>query len=86
MPRGSQKAKHNAAALTPYFWFSNQLGRGFCFQIRKDALRALSIAYTASTQRSTVFPLDGVVRMLLFRDNEEATDFLSFHGLSVSDG
>ncbi|XP_049641597.1 germinal-center associated nuclear protein [Suncus etruscus] len=55
-------------------------------QIRKDALRALSIAYTASTQRSTVFPLDGVVRMLLFRDSEEATDFLSFHGLGVSDG
>ncbi|XP_058588291.1 germinal-center associated nuclear protein isoform X1 [Neofelis nebulosa] len=55
-------------------------------QIRKDALRALNIAYTVSTQRSTVFPLDGVVRMLLFRDCEEATDFLNYHGLTVSDG
>ncbi|XP_062932104.1 germinal-center associated nuclear protein isoform X2 [Cynocephalus volans] len=55
-------------------------------QIRKDALRALNIAYTVSTQRSTVFPLDGVVRMLLFRDSEEAADFLSHHGLAVSDG
>ncbi|XP_009232349.4 germinal-center associated nuclear protein [Pongo abelii] len=55
-------------------------------QIRKDALRALNFAYTVSTQRSTVFPLDGVVRMLLFRDCEEATDFLTCHGLTVSDG
>ncbi|XP_068844860.1 germinal-center associated nuclear protein [Capricornis sumatraensis] len=55
-------------------------------QIRKDALRALNVAYTASTQRSTIFPLDGVVRMLLFRDGEEATDFLNCHGLTVSDG
>lgn len=44
------------------------------------------MAYTASTQRSTIFPLDGVVRMLLFRDGEEATDFLNYHGLTVSDG
>ncbi|XP_069850965.1 germinal-center associated nuclear protein-like isoform X1 [Dipodomys merriami] len=55
-------------------------------QIRRDALRALNVAYTVSTQRSTVFPLDSVVRMLLFRDCQEATDFLSFHGLTVSDG
>lgn len=44
------------------------------------------MAYTASTQRSTTFPLDGVVRMLLFRDGEDATGFLSCHGLAVSDG
>ncbi|XP_012635523.2 germinal-center associated nuclear protein [Microcebus murinus] len=55
-------------------------------QIRKDALRALNFAYTVSTQRSTLFPLDGVVRMLLFRDCEEATEFLNCHGLAVSDG
>ncbi|XP_031204641.1 germinal-center associated nuclear protein isoform X2 [Mastomys coucha] len=55
-------------------------------QIRKDALRALNVAYTVSTQRSTVFPLDGVVRMLLFRDSEEATNFLNYHGLTVADG
>uniref|UniRef100_G3VCS1 Germinal-center associated nuclear protein n=1 Tax=Sarcophilus harrisii TaxID=9305 RepID=G3VCS1_SARHA len=55
-------------------------------QIRKDALRALNVAYTASAQRSTSFPLDKLVPMLLFRDAEEATDFLSYCGLSVSDG
>ncbi|XP_034380107.1 germinal-center associated nuclear protein [Arvicanthis niloticus] len=55
-------------------------------QIRKDALRALNVAYTVSTQRSTVFPLDGVVRMLLFKDCEEATNFLNYHGLTVADG
>ncbi|XP_044531638.1 germinal-center associated nuclear protein [Gracilinanus agilis] len=55
-------------------------------QIRKDALRALNVAYTVSTQRSTSFPLDNLVHMLWFRDAEEATDFLSYYGLSVSDG
>ncbi|XP_009951232.1 PREDICTED: germinal-center associated nuclear protein, partial [Leptosomus discolor] len=55
-------------------------------QIRKDALKSLNIAYTVSTQRCTVFPLDHLVRMLLFRDCEEATDFISYYGLSVSDG
>ncbi|KFO86219.1 Germinal-center associated nuclear protein, partial [Buceros rhinoceros silvestris] len=55
-------------------------------QIRKDALKSLNIAYTVSTQRCTAFPLDHLVRMLLFRDREEATDFISYYGLSVSDG
>ncbi|XP_006876177.1 PREDICTED: germinal-center associated nuclear protein [Chrysochloris asiatica] len=55
-------------------------------QIRKDALRALNMAYTVSTQRSTAFPLDSVVRMLLFQDSDEAVDFLSYHGLAASDG
>ncbi|XP_025963226.2 germinal-center associated nuclear protein isoform X1 [Dromaius novaehollandiae] len=55
-------------------------------QIRRDALKSLNIAYTVSTQRCTVFPLDHLVRMLLFRDCEEATDFISYYGLSVSDG
>uniref|UniRef100_A0A8B9MHZ0 Germinal-center associated nuclear protein n=1 Tax=Accipiter nisus TaxID=211598 RepID=A0A8B9MHZ0_9AVES len=55
-------------------------------QIRKDALKSLNIAYTVSTQRCTVFPLDHLVRMLLFKDCDEATDFISYYGLSVSDG
>lgn len=66
------------------FLWSWQLG--FSLQIRKDALRALNVAYTASTQRSTGFPLDGVVRTLLFQDCDEATDFLNYHGLGVADG
>uniref|UniRef100_A0A8C8S800 PCI domain-containing protein n=1 Tax=Pelusios castaneus TaxID=367368 RepID=A0A8C8S800_9SAUR len=55
-------------------------------QIRRDALKCLNIAYTVNTQRSTVFPLDNLVHMLLFIDCEEATDFISYYGLSVSDG
>ncbi|NXG58602.1 GANP protein, partial [Hemiprocne comata] len=55
-------------------------------QIRKDALKSLNIAYTVSTQRCTAFPLDLLVRMLLFKDCEEAADFISYYGLSVSDG
>ncbi|XP_040417689.1 germinal-center associated nuclear protein isoform X2 [Cygnus olor] len=55
-------------------------------QIRKDALKSLNIAYTVSTQRCTLFPLDHLVRMLLFKDCEEATHFISYYGLSVSDG
>ncbi|NXN07993.1 GANP protein, partial [Indicator maculatus] len=55
-------------------------------QIRKDALKSLNIAYTVSTQRCTVFPLDHLVRMLLFKDSEEASDFISYYGLTVSDG
>ncbi|XP_015284838.1 PREDICTED: germinal-center associated nuclear protein-like, partial [Gekko japonicus] len=54
--------------------------------IRKDALKSLNIAYTVNAQRSTIFPLENVVRMLLFRDSESASDFISYYGLSVSDG
>ncbi|XP_072850394.2 germinal-center associated nuclear protein [Pogona vitticeps] len=55
-------------------------------QIRKDALKSLNIAYTVNAQRSTIFPLDNLVRMLLFRDFEDAADFISYYGLGVSDG
>uniref|UniRef100_A0A5F8HC11 Germinal-centre associated nuclear protein MCM3AP domain-containing protein n=1 Tax=Monodelphis domestica TaxID=13616 RepID=A0A5F8HC11_MONDO len=44
------------------------------------------MAYTASSQRPTFFPLYDLVRMLLFRDCAEAEDFVSFYGLHVSDG
>ncbi|XP_072496882.1 germinal-center associated nuclear protein-like isoform X2 [Notamacropus eugenii] len=55
-------------------------------QVRKDALKALSVAYTVSSQRSTFFPLYDLKRMLLFQDCTEAADFVTFYGLSVSDG
>ncbi|NXH20252.1 GANP protein, partial [Bucco capensis] len=58
---------------------------GYFNQIRKDALKSLNVAYTVSTQRCTAFPLDHLVRMLLFKDCEEATDFVCYYGLSVSD-
>lgn len=72
--------------MAGWLWLFSELALTCFFQIRKDALRALNVAYTVSTQRSTVFPLDGVVRMLLFRDSEEATNFLNYHGLTVADG
>ncbi|XP_075685674.1 germinal-center associated nuclear protein [Rhinoderma darwinii] len=55
-------------------------------QIRREALCALNIAYTASFQRPTLFPLENMVRLLFFQDAEEATDFLTAYGLSVSEG
>ncbi|XP_075463507.1 germinal-center associated nuclear protein isoform X2 [Ascaphus truei] len=55
-------------------------------QIRRDALRALNVAYTVSTQRATTFPLESMVRLLLFHDADEATEFLTSYGLSVSEG
>ncbi|XP_060639562.2 germinal-center associated nuclear protein [Anolis sagrei] len=71
-----QKASYlNACLLHCYF-----------SQIRRDALKSLNVAYTVSTQRATIFPLDNVVRMLLFRHFEDAIDFISYYGLSVSDG
>ncbi|XP_071977632.1 germinal-center associated nuclear protein isoform X1 [Engystomops pustulosus] len=55
-------------------------------QIRRDALRVINVAYTISYQRPTLFPLENIVRLLFFQDAEEATDFLTAYGLSVSDG
>uniref|UniRef100_A0A7M4EGJ7 Minichromosome maintenance complex component 3 associated protein n=1 Tax=Crocodylus porosus TaxID=8502 RepID=A0A7M4EGJ7_CROPO len=58
----------------------------FPSQIRREALKSLNFAYTVSPQRSTVFPLDSVVRMLLFKDCQEATHFINDYSLNVSDG
>ncbi|XP_040297774.1 germinal-center associated nuclear protein [Bufo bufo] len=59
-----------------------------CFfpQIRRDALRALNVAYTISYQRPSLFPLENIVSLLFFQDAGEATDFLTAYGLSVSEG
>ncbi|XP_069472142.1 germinal-center associated nuclear protein [Ambystoma mexicanum] len=54
-------------------------------QIRRQAIIALNVAYT-SNQRSTTFPVETVMRMLLFKDVDEATEFVASYGLSVSDG
>ncbi|XP_069839185.1 germinal-center associated nuclear protein isoform X2 [Dendropsophus ebraccatus] len=54
-------------------------------QIRRDALRVLNVAYTTSSQRPTLFPLENIVRLLFFQDAEEATDFLTAFGLSVGE-
>ncbi|KAJ8247072.1 hypothetical protein GJAV_G00258440 [Gymnothorax javanicus] len=54
-------------------------------QVRRDALRALNVAYTVA-QRSTLFPVDDLVRMLMFRSAGEACDFIQQYGLNVCEG
>nr|DBA19919.1 TPA: hypothetical protein GDO54_015675 [Pyxicephalus adspersus] len=59
---------------------------GYFNQIRRSALQVLNIAYTFSPQRPTLFPLEEIVRLLLFQDIDQAAAFLTAYGLSVSDG
>ncbi|XP_078259870.1 germinal-center associated nuclear protein [Rhinoraja longicauda] len=54
-------------------------------QVRREALKALNVALTVSSQRTTMFPMDTLVRMLLFKDCGEAAEFARDYGLSVSD-
>ncbi|KAM7380864.1 hypothetical protein PAMP_004134 [Pampus punctatissimus] len=54
-------------------------------QVRAKALKALNVAHTVGP-RSTAFPVDDVVRMLMFRSIAEATDFIQQYGLNVIDG
>lgn len=49
------------------------------------ALKALNIAHTVGP-RSTLFPVDDVVRMLMFQNAAEAADFVQQFGLNVTDG
>ncbi|XP_072902486.1 germinal-center associated nuclear protein isoform X2 [Hemitrygon akajei] len=55
-------------------------------QVRREALKTLNFALTVSSQRATMFPMDTLVRMLLFKDYGEAAEFARVYGLSVSDG
>lgn len=59
---------------------------GYFGQVRRRALQVMNIAYTFSPQRPTLFPLEEVVRLLLFQDADQAAGFLTAYGLSVSDG
>ncbi|KAJ8282584.1 hypothetical protein COCON_G00051030 [Conger conger] len=54
-------------------------------QVRRAALRAVNVAYTVAL-RSTFFPVDDLVRMLMFRSAGEACDFIQQFGLNVCDG
>lgn len=49
------------------------------------ALKILNVAFTV-LQRSTMFPIDDFVRMLMFRSAAEASDFIQQFGLNISDG
>ncbi|XP_035532563.1 germinal-center associated nuclear protein [Morone saxatilis] len=53
-------------------------------QVRAKALKTLNLAHTVGP-RSTAFPLEDVVRMLMFRNAAEATDFIQQYGLNIND-
>ncbi|KAM4558443.1 germinal-center associated nuclear protein [Odontesthes bonariensis] len=54
-------------------------------QVRAKALKTLNLAHTVG-KRSTPFPVDDVVRMLMFQNTAEAVDFVQQYGLNVNDG
>ncbi|XP_073329353.1 germinal-center associated nuclear protein [Pagrus major] len=53
-------------------------------QVRAKALKTLNLAHTVGP-RSTAFPLEDIVRMLMFRNAAEASDFTQQYGLNVND-
>uniref|UniRef100_A0A673HID2 Germinal-center associated nuclear protein n=1 Tax=Sinocyclocheilus rhinocerous TaxID=307959 RepID=A0A673HID2_9TELE len=55
-------------------------------QVRSKALKILNVAFTVGSQRSTIFPLEDFVRMLMFRNATEAADFIQQYGLTINDG
>lgn len=55
-------------------------------QVRSKALKILNVAFTVGSQRSTIFPIDDFVRMLMFRNAAKASDFIQQFGLNISDG
>ncbi|XP_018420104.1 PREDICTED: germinal-center associated nuclear protein [Nanorana parkeri] len=59
---------------------------GYFSQIRRSALQVLNVAYTFSPQRPSLFPLEEIMRLLLFQDADQAAEFLTAYGLSVSEG
>ncbi|XP_037343746.2 germinal-center associated nuclear protein [Pungitius pungitius] len=54
-------------------------------QVRAKALSTLNIAHTTGP-RSTAFPIEDIVRMLMFRNTGEASDFIQQYGLNVNEG
>ncbi|XP_048050228.1 germinal-center associated nuclear protein isoform X2 [Megalobrama amblycephala] len=55
-------------------------------QVRSKALKILNVAFTVGSQRSTIFPVEDFVRMLMFRNATEAADFIQQYGLNINDG
>uniref|UniRef100_A0A8C9Z528 Germinal-center associated nuclear protein n=1 Tax=Sander lucioperca TaxID=283035 RepID=A0A8C9Z528_SANLU len=54
-------------------------------QVRAKALKTLNLAHTVGP-RSTAFPVEDIVRMLMFRNADEGIDFIQQYGLTVNDG
>ncbi|XP_072028126.1 germinal-center associated nuclear protein-like [Amphiura filiformis] len=53
-------------------------------QMRNNAILVMSKAYRGP--RTTLFPLEDLIRLLAFEGEAEATEFCEAHGLPVSDG
>lgn len=66
-------------------YLSSCLLHRYFYQVRSRALKRVNWAYTVGN-RSTAFPLDDIVRMLMFPNEDEASAFIQQHGLNVSDG
>lgn len=56
----------------------------YSMQVRAKALQILNQAHTVGP-RSTAFPLEDIVRMLMFNSSTEAIDFIHHHGLIIND-
>ncbi|KAF1382270.1 hypothetical protein PFLUV_G00141980 [Perca fluviatilis] len=54
-------------------------------QVRAKALKTLNLAHTVGP-RSTAFPVEDIVRMLMFRNTDEGIHFIQQYGLTVNDG
>lgn len=69
-----------------YKFYSTHVRWNECvtLQVRVRALKALNHAHTVGP-RSIAFPLEDIVRILMFRDAAEASDFIQQHGLNVND-
>ncbi|KAK5890784.1 hypothetical protein CesoFtcFv8_014270 [Champsocephalus esox] len=57
-------------------------------QVRAMALKIMNTAHTVGCvpPRSTAFPVEDLVRMLMFRTTDEGTDFIQQYGLNVNEG
>ncbi|XP_072254034.1 germinal-center associated nuclear protein isoform X2 [Leuresthes tenuis] len=55
-------------------------------QVRAKALKTLNMAHTMGPRSKIPFPVDDVVRMLMFHNTAEAVNFIQQYGLNVNDG
>ncbi|KTF86048.1 hypothetical protein cypCar_00014410 [Cyprinus carpio] len=55
-------------------------------QVRRKALKILNVAFTVGSQRSTIYPIEDFVRMLMFHNASEAAEFIQKYSLTINDG
>ncbi|KAL2081524.1 hypothetical protein ACEWY4_023377 [Coilia grayii] len=85
-------AAHNSNNFVRFFklvksasYLSSCILHRYFNQVRGEALRALNVAYTIGSHRSTAFPIDNLVRMLMFRSTDEASSFIQHYGLAINE-